>query len=262
MVRVLERGSAQFLKWLPVVFVPALVPWTHSPLANLAGSSGSLSGAVVAAAKVFARESGARCSCNGCAHSPPPLEARGARFRAAANVTKLLLAVAGGWLAHIGSAAAVMTALSSAPSSSSPTSPATPDATATAVVAADFFGPRLAKRLGIATLVVGAGSYPLMALADAPAPFFRAVGDLFLLPAAFGPPLSVGLATLFGFAAGKVGVSPGGAFDSSGASSSWKAALLPLATSVGATVLVAGIIGRPFGLGFSDMRDMYVADTG
>lgn len=274
-VRVLEPGSAQFLKWLPVVFVPALVRWIRSPLAYLAGSSDSLSGVVVEAAKVAAtHRTDGWCGC-----ATPP---RGA---AAANVTKLLLAVAGGWLAHIGSAAAVVTAVSPKPSPSSPMSPsATPDATSAAVatattpppgttLAADFFGPRLVRWLGIAT-VSGAASFPLCELGsgarNAFSPyvgkaFLRALDvpmDVLAVLLGLGIFASTGLATLFGFAAGHVSASPGGAFDPSGSGAPWKVALLPLATSVAATVLSAGSVGSFFDGGFSWMRDVYVADAG
>ncbi|CAN0596100.1 unnamed protein product, partial [Ectocarpus sp. 12 AP-2014] len=61
-VRLLEPGSAEFSRWLPVVLVPSLVRWSHFPLASLTGSSASLAEVVVTAAKAAARHAAGRVS--------------------------------------------------------------------------------------------------------------------------------------------------------------------------------------------------------
>lgn len=69
------------------------------------------------------------------------------------------------------------------------------------------------------------------------------------------------LATLFGFAAGHVGLQPGGLFSCSSAPpcAPWKAALSPVVTSAGTTAVFAVALGRVSGLGYSHFEGLHVA---
>eukprot|EP00752_Nemacystus_decipiens_P014562 g12969.t1 len=273
--RILEPGSRQFMAWLPVFFVPAVLSWLRLPIVKLLESTSSLADAVVEAAKLegafgnFSRLT----SPAGCVTWA---EGRREKLRVAVRATKLLLIVGGGWLANVGSAVAIFKALS--PQSPSPTFSArlsgttTAGATAAAVAAAPssrlrhsaadtstvgFFCPRLVRRLGIRTATLGgliavivsvfrcqlsspfacsafeALAYPLVSLFDALninrwwLVYLTFVGGGLVLGA------TIGLATLLGFAAGRLVVSPTGALARLHPP---MAVLLPLAASVAAPV--------------------------
>lgn len=80
---------------------------------------------------------------------------------------------------------------------------------------------------------------------------------IFLLPAIVAANASMSLATLFGYSAGHVGVSPGGALGSRGSALPWKAALLPLATSMAATAVTGASVAALSGIDISSMQDAY-----
>lgn len=170
----LEAGSVQFSAWLPVLFVPALVPWVRAPgrvsLAEILGSSGSLAEAVVAAAKSAARRAAATaawdCMYEDRLSSPSPTGAPaktgpgGSGFRLAVNVASLLLSVAGGWLVSFRSAAAVVPALSlssSLTTVAATAAAATSSSGAASVTTADVrsFGQSFVRRLGVGMVTSG-----------------------------------------------------------------------------------------------------------
>lgn len=72
----------------------------------------------------------------------------------------------------------------------------------------------------------------------------------------------MGLATLFGYSAGYVAVSPGGALGSHRFAVPWETALLPLATSMAATAITGASIAALSGVDISLMRDAYFLQDG
>ncbi|CAM9964265.1 unnamed protein product [Ectocarpus sp. 6 AP-2014] len=85
---------------------------------------------------------------------------------------------------------------------------------------------------------------------------------IFLGPALVSANASMGLATLFGYSAGHVVVSPGGALGSHCFAVPWKAALLPLATSMAATAITGASIAALSGVDISLMRNAYFLQDG
>lgn len=258
------------MAWLPLFSVPAILSWGGVPIFRLLGSTLSLPDAAVAAAK-FEAALGHSSRSPPSAGSVARAEGRGARLRVAVKATKLLLTAAGGGVLNLGSAAAIFTALS--PSSPSPTSSAALPATAVAASSlplktptADtstvgFFSPGLVRRLRTGMVASGALITVPLAVLEHPQlipPFLRPVFEvllgypmsfifytftlrmdmfLFMLLIMTGsviiPIVATGLAALFGFAAGRLIVSPGGLLARSHPP---MAVLLPLATSVAAPI--------------------------
>ncbi|CAN0241768.1 unnamed protein product [Ectocarpus sp. 13 AM-2016] len=278
-VRVLEPGSAEFSRWLPVVLVPSLVQWIFVPLASLTGSSASLAEVVVTAAKAAARHAAGRVSKDywyAFSRFPAGGKPSGSRLRAVANVAKVLLTGAGGWLAHLGSTTVVVSVLSWLSSPSSPASrsasitPATPAAVSSKfptesvrrTTRGGLFDARLVRRLGTGTVALGAASVTLFALFSSMPFSFGLFVVVFLVPAIVGAHASMGLATLFGYSAGHVGVSPGGALASRRSALPWKAALLPLATSMAATAVTGASVAALSGADISLMLELYFLQDG
>ena len=255
------------MAWLPVAFVPAIISWTGLPVVMLLGSTPSLPEAAVAVAKL-------RGFRGGYSYSPSlprsAAGASGANLRAAVKATQVLLIVAGGWLVNLGSAAAIFTALSP-PSPPSPTSSAgscergagaaasspswRPEQTVVASAATGFFGPRLVRRLAAWTVASGALSMASGAAARGERYWSCALEKLGMplssieqelgfhalhIAGIFSALLSIGLATMLGFAAGRLAVSPGRMFRFS--LPAWVAVLLPLATSAAASMAIEWLL--------------------
>ncbi|CAM9693990.1 unnamed protein product [Ectocarpus sp. 13 AM-2016] len=128
-----------------------------------------------------------------------------------------------------------------------------------------LFGARLVRRLGIGTVASGAASVTIFELIFPWVPFSLESFSWFgifvifgLIPAFVGVQASMGLATLFGYSAGHVAVSPGGALGSR--RSAWKAALLPLATSMAATAVTGASVASPLGIDIRYVRHSYFQD--
>ena len=205
------------------------------------------------------------------------------RVRLAANVACLVLSVAGGWLVSFRSAAAVFPALSSSSSPSStsaaaPTSAASLSRVSSATTAdVGSFGGRFVRRLGVGAVASGVMSGASFLILNKNMPSVNArlkevvpVSDkafekklsspegraemeealgltpLLSLTGFAGAYLSMGLATLFGFAAGHAGVRPGRVFSSRSPVSSpcppWKAALFPVVASAAATAVASAAL--------------------
>ncbi|CAM9970190.1 unnamed protein product [Scytosiphon promiscuus] len=287
LMKLLEPGSTQIMAWLPLIFVPVLIPFFGTPLAGWMGSFKSLPEAVVALAKLGGIGSNVFPSAAPTPAGRGGARTRGTKLRVAVNVTKLLLTVGGGWLMSFGSAAALFTALS--PTSSSPASScalstagaatSAPSAAAEdAAAVAGFRSPqtsgaaraaaglphwRLVRRLGAGTLVSGAVSlvsFGLTSLADWSGWTWdhNSFGwmPLLFFPAIYSGFLTIGLAAIFGFAAGRTGLSSRGLFGRS--CSPWAAMLLPVAPSMAATLAVCATFDRLTWMAYTPFFDFFI----
>lgn len=152
----------------------------------------------------------------------------------AANTAKLLLLVCGGWFVSLASTAAVVGALSTTPTTS-PTAASTPSKPAP---------PTFRKPL-ILRLAAGASVSGVVAVLGASGRGPAVVSKL-AKPAA---QLSMLLSTLFGFTAG------------TRVPRNISKAVHPLVTCTAVAMATAAVIGKGFGLGFTEMLRTYVTKS-